>query len=177
MCGIFELGQAGLLGNGSLGGSSGGFLGLGGFLAGTTSGLLGGFLSLLEHVLVVIDELDDSHLSGVTLTETGAEDTCVTTGTVGDLLGNVLEELCDDSFLFEFGEHETAVSLGVLFSACEQRLNIDAQCLSLSKRGVNTLVLNQRASHVAQHGRTVVSFAAKVVEFFIVSHCCLIYDD
>ena len=84
-------------------------------LTSTTCGLLSRSLRSLEHVLVVVNELDDTHLSSITKTETSTEDTCVTTWTVSDLLCYVLEELGNNLFLFEFSEDETAVSCGVLF--------------------------------------------------------------
>ena len=74
-----------------------------GFFAGTAGSFLSSFLGLLEHVLIVVNELDDTHLSSIAQTEACAEDTGVTTGTVSDLLAYILEEFGNDLFLLEEG--------------------------------------------------------------------------
>lgn len=148
--GGFGLGGGGVdhwgFGDGGFGGGSG--LGLLG--AGAAGGL--GFLGLAEHVLVVVDELDDGHLGVVTVADAGLQDAGVATGAVGDLLGNLAEEFVDGLFAVEVAEDDAAVVGGVLFRAVDDGLDIDAERLGLGHGGLNAFVHDERGGHVGEHG-------------------------
>ena len=90
--------------------SSGGFgggSGLGSFLAAAAGRLLG-LLRSGEGRFVEVDELDEGHLGGVTLTESGVEDTEVSARTVGDLRRNGAEEFGDGVLVLQVAEDDTA---------------------------------------------------------------------
>ena len=143
---LLSLGGFGL-GDGGFGSGSG--LGLLGARAAGALGLLRG--GLLEHVLVVVDELDDGHLGVVTMTDAGLQDTGVATGTVGHLGSDLAEEFVDGLFAVEVAEDDTAVVGGVLFRAVDDGLDIDSESLGFGNGGLDTLMHDERRGHVGKH--------------------------
>ena len=139
-------------------------------LAAAAAGFAFAFLGILEHGLVVVNKLDEASLSIVTQAVAGFEDTGVATGTVGDFFSYFAKEDFDSLFVLEVAENKAAVCHVVFLGAVDKGLGIDTQSLGLSKSGVDALVEDERNCHIGQQRRTVLSFAAKVIEFFIVSH-------
>ncbi len=138
--------------------------------AARTTGLGFSLLAVFEHGFVVVNELDEASLGVVAEAVAGLENTGVTTGAVADLLSDFLEENLDSFFVLKIAEDEAAVGHGVFLGAVDQGLSIDAECLCLCKRGVDTLVEDERDGHIGKQGSAVSFLAAKVIEFFIVSH-------
>ena len=160
-----------LFGHGSLGDGSGL-----GFLGAATAGALGSLLGgVLEHVLVVVDELDDGHLGVVTVTDAGLQDAGVTTGALGDLLRHFAEELVDGLFAVEVAEDDTAVVGGVLFGAADERLDIHAEGLGFGNSGLDTLVHNQRSGHVGKHSDAMGVGSGQMIYFATVSHILFLF--
>lgn len=127
-----------------------------GFLGAATTGALGSLLGgVFEHVLVVVDELDDSHLGVVTVTDTGLQDAGVTTGAVSDLLGNLAEEFVDGLFAVEVAEDDAAIMGGVLFRAVDDWLDIYAESFSFGNSGLDAFVHDKRGGHVGEHSNAV----------------------
>lgn len=161
-----------LFGFGFFGGSGGfcsGGLG-GGGLAGTTGAALLLGLLVLEHVLVVVYQLDKAGLGVVTKTVACLKNAGVATGASGNLFSYFLEENLHSFFVLKIAEHKTAVRRAVFLGAVDQRLGIDTQCLGLGQSGVDALMQDERYGHIGQKGVAVSLLAAKVIEFFIVSH-------
>ncbi len=137
------------------------------------AGLLGG--CILEHVFVVVNELNDTGLGVVTKTVASLEDTGVTTVAVSDLLSYFTEEFGNGILVLQVREHQTAVRSVVLLSAVDKGLSIHAEGLSLGKRSVDALVHDERDGHVGKQSVAVSLLATKVVERFIVSHRILLF--
>ena len=76
-------------------------------LRATTSALLCLLWSRSESCLVEVYELDESHVSSVTLTETSLQHASVSTWTVSDLWSNSAEELCNSLLILEVAEYNT----------------------------------------------------------------------
>ena len=80
--------------------------GLGLLGAAAAGALLGGLLrGGCEGGLIEVDQLDQSHLGGVSLTETGVEHAGVSSRTVGDLRSDGTEELGDSFLVLQVAEH------------------------------------------------------------------------
>lgn len=150
---LFSLGGFFSLGSSSLF-SLGGFFGLGSSLATAAArGLLGRSLLVgIKKSLVVVDELDKASLGIVAKAVAQLEDASVTTWTVGNLLGDVVEQLAHGLLALQVAEHLAARSGVVLLGAVDDGLGIDAQSLSLGHSGGNLLVKDQRNGHVGKHG-------------------------
>lgn len=150
--GGFGLGGGGVdhcgFGDGGFGGGGG----VGFFGAGAAGGL--GFLGLglAEHVLVVVDELDDAHLGVVTVADAGLQDAGVATGALGDFLRDFAEEFVDGLFAVEVAEDDAAVVGGVLFGAVDDGLDVHAERLGFGHGGLDAFVHDERGGHVGEHG-------------------------
>ena len=172
-CQLLSLG--GFLGGGSLGhrGFSNGGLSL---FGAATAGALGSLLAgLLEHVLVVVDELDDSHLGVVTVTDAGLQDAGVATGAVGDLLCDLAEELVDGLFAVEVAEDNTAVVGGVFLRAIDDGLDIYSQCLGFGNGGLDALMHDKRSGHVGKHSNAMCVGSGQMIYFATVSHILFLF--
>ena len=156
-----------LFGGGSLGcgcfGSRGCFGG-GRGLAGTACAAFLFGLLVLEHILVVVYQLDEAGLGVVAQAVAGLEDTGVASGTVGDLLGDFAEEFGDGFLVLEIGEYQAAVGHGVFFGAVDQGLGVHTQGFSLCQGGEDSLVFDKRNGHVGQQGVAMGFLAGKMVE-------------
>ena len=80
---------------------------LGGRTTATTCLLLS--LWSLSHILIEVNELDESDGSSVTLTGTQLDDASVATGTVAYLLSNYVEKFLDSFLVLEITENNTTV--------------------------------------------------------------------
>ena len=150
---------------------SGSFLSLrSSFAAAAASGLLGLSLLLGEHSFVVVNKLNEASLGGVTQTIAQFKDAGVTAWTIGNLLRDVLEELGNGFFALEVAEHYAARSGIIGLSTIDDGLGIDAKSLGLGQSGEDSLVKNQRGSHIGQHSVAMRFLAAQMIEFLIVSH-------
>ena len=161
---FFSLGEFGLFCLSSLNGVlSSSFSSGSCFLAARTAsfGLSGS--AILKHGFVVVDELDEAGLCVVAETETGFKDSGISAGAGSDLLGYFLEENFHGLFVLEIAEDEATVGHRIF-------LGTVGEGLSLCKRGVDALVEDEGDGHISQHGCAVSGLAAKVIEFFIVSH-------
>ena len=107
--------------------------------------------------------------SVVTETVTRLEDTSVATGTVSDLLSNGAEEFLDSKLILQLSEDDTTCVRGVFLSAGQQGLDVYAKSLSLSDRGEDALVQDERCSHVGKHSLAVRLLTTEMIEFLIMS--------
>lgn len=119
---------------------------------------------------VEVHQLDDTHLSSITQTETGVKNASVTTGTIGNFGSYYAEQLGNSILIFQVAEHNTTLVGSVLFRFGHQGLNILFQSLCLCDSGLDSFVENQRTCHIGQHRLTVSALTAKVIDFSIVSH-------
>lgn len=150
---FFLLCLGGFFDHGSCGGCGGSSLGFLGARAAGGLGLLGG--ALLEHVLVVVDELDDSHLGVVAMTDAGLQNAGVATGALGDLLRHFAEEFVDGLFAMEVAEDDAAVVGGVLLGAIDDGLDVNAEGFGLGNSGLDALMQDKRGGHVGEHSHAV----------------------
>ena len=94
----------------------------------------------------------------------------ISAGAGSDLLGYFLEENFHGLFVLEIAEDEATVGHRIFLGTVDEGLGIHAESLSLCKRGVDALVEDEGDGQISQHGCAVSGLAAKVIEFFIVSH-------
>ena len=150
-------------------GSFGGGSGLSSFLAAAAGRLLG-LLRSSESSFVEVDELDEGHLSGITLTEAGVEDTEVSARTVSNLRSNRAEELRNGVLVLQVAENDTAGVGGVFLGLGNEGFEIRLEGLRLRNGRLNPLVEDQGRSHVGKGSLAVTALTSKMIDGSIVSH-------
>ena len=131
-------------------------------------------LRSLSHVLIEVNELDESDRSSVTLTGTQLDDASVATGTVAYLLSNDIEKFLDSFLVLEITENNTTVVGITYLRTSDQWLNEFLESLSLSEGRSDSFVQNQAGSHVGQHATAVTCSTAQMIEFLVMSHFCFV---
>ena len=106
---------------------------------------------------------------------TGLKDTQVATGTRCNLVGDGAEKFLDSILVLEVAEDEATVSHVVFLATCDDGLGEYTERLSLSHSGEDALVHDQRDGHVAEQRLAMTLLAAEMIEFFVMSHRCLVF--
>lgn len=114
---------------------------------------------VFEHSFVVVNELDKACFCVITEAVAGFEDTCVSTGTIGDFLRNLLEEDSNSLFVLEIAEDKTTVGSRVVLGAVDKRFGINSQGFSFCQSSEDSLVKDKRDGHVGKERIAVSLFA------------------
>src|SRR6185437_7157713 len=123
-------------------------------------------------------QLDVGHGRVVAGTEAALEDAQVATGTLAVARTQFDEQLADRFLVAQARESQAAVGNAIGLGERDQRLGHAAQFLRLGQGGTDQLVLEQRGSHVLEHGFAMRAGAIEFASGFLVAHgeslyvCC-----
>src|SRR5690606_15381970 len=108
-------------------------------------------LTVLLINLIVIHQLDESHLSVITQPVLQLYNPRVTSGAGSHLFGYLTEQYRYRFLVLQVAEYGTARMRRVVLGFRNQRLYILAKRFGFGQCCRNAFVLNQRGSHVRQH--------------------------
>ena len=126
-------------------------------------------------------EFDETHRATIAFTGRCVDDACVTAGTGSVADSEVIKEFFEDRFFrlcfvrrsidFEFSVCQSAAIVATLLCERDETFDKAAEFFCADDSRFNTVMFDQAASQIDEHGFTMTAIAVQFCSMFEVSHC------